>query len=355
MNAQGYQRPLARLPALPAGLGVGEERLPEAGRILERGETRGGGRLRLTPPKRSDGGKRAEHAADEEVARAVALALVRHDTIVRMLVCTLGDLTLDVIVRLEGAFVPGDDSAATTHVGAGGQAANVAAWAAALGAEARLITKRGDDHTATLALADVSARGVDVVGPVTSERGGVVVSVVGGSEERSMLTDRGPAPWLRAEEVDVGWLRGAAVLHVSGYALLEGPIAEAGARAVGAAQAQRARISVDLASAEGIREFGPELVAARLRQLAPDILFAGERELDALGAEPACGMLVVKHGAGGLTVRHDGVEERHDAPSVDVVDPTGAGDALAAGMLVGGIELGLEAAARCLATMGAMP
>lgn len=272
-----------------------------------------------------------------------------------MLVCTIGDLTLDVIVRLEGTFVPGDDSAAVTHVGAGGQAANVAAWVATLGAEARLITKRGDDHAAEMALADVAARGVDVVGPVAPERGGVVVSVVGDDEERSMLTDRGPAPWLRAEELDVGWLRAADVLHISGYAMLNGPIAEAGAKAAGAVRAQGGRITVDLASAEGIRGYGPERVASRLRQLQPDVVFAGEGELAALGELPAAGTLVVKHGAGGLTIRREEAEERHVAPTVKVVDPTGAGDALAAGFLVGGVELGLEAAARCLATMGSMP
>jgi sugar/nucleoside kinase (ribokinase family) len=38
-----------------------------------------------------------------------------------------------------------------------------------------------------------------------------------------------------------------------------------------------------------------------------------------------------------------------------VVDTTGAGDALAAGMLVGGVEVGLAAAARCVAQLGAMP
>ena len=37
------------------------------------------------------------------------------------------------------------------------------------------------------------------------------------------------------------------------------------------------------------------------------------------------------------------------------VDSTGAGDAFAAGYLVGGVELGLQAAARAVATMGAMP
>jgi sugar/nucleoside kinase (ribokinase family) len=37
------------------------------------------------------------------------------------------------------------------------------------------------------------------------------------------------------------------------------------------------------------------------------------------------------------------------------VDTTGAGDALAAGFLIGGPELGLDAAARCCAKLGAMP
>ena len=272
-----------------------------------------------------------------------------------MLVCTLGDLVLDVIVRLEQPFSPGDDTQAVTHVGPGGQAANVAAWAAALGAESRLIAKRGSDAVSGLIASELERRGVELAAVVVEDRGGVVVSVSGGSDERSMLTDRGPSPELRAEEIDVGWLRGCDVLHLSGYALLHGPIAEAGAKAAGAARAQGARISVDLASAVGIREYGPDRVLARLRQLEPDVVFAGDSELDAVGAEPAAATLVVKHGPGGVTVIAGPAREEHAAIQVDVVDPTGAGDALAAGFLVGGIEVGLEAAARCLVTLGAMP
>jgi len=37
------------------------------------------------------------------------------------------------------------------------------------------------------------------------------------------------------------------------------------------------------------------------------------------------------------------------------VDSTGAGDALAAGWIVGGPDLALEAAARCVQHLGAMP
>ena len=39
----------------------------------------------------------------------------------------------------------------------------------------------------------------------------------------------------------------------------------------------------------------------------------------------------------------------------EAVDTTGAGDAFAAGYLVGGPELALEAAARCVAQLGSMP
>src|SRR5581483_7676400 len=73
-------------------------------------------------------------------------------------ICTLGDALLDVVVRLDEALAPGDDVTATTRTGAGGQAANVAAWAAALGAEARCVCKRGDDPAGTLVAAELEAR-----------------------------------------------------------------------------------------------------------------------------------------------------------------------------------------------------
>ena len=256
-----------------------------------------------------------------------------------MLVCALGDLILDVIVRLDRPLAGGDDTLATARLAPGGQAANVAAWAVELGARGRLVTKRANDEAGRLLAAELEQRGVEAAGPVVDGRTGVVVSLVEPGGERSMASDRGAGAELRPEELEDGWFD-CNVLHVSGYALA---LAE---RAAEAARARGARVSVDLSAESLIDDTFREL----LRRVAPDIVFATEREAAAAGAVPGA-ILVVKLGPRGLAV--DG--EEFPARAVDAVDSTGAGDALAAGFLVGGPELGLEAAARCVAQVGAMP
>ena len=120
-----------------------------------------------------------------------------------MRVTTLGDLLLDVIVTTAEPLVTGDDRPATTLVGAGGQAANVAAWVAALGGSARFVGKRGDDAAGELVGAELRAYGVDVVGPVEGGTG-VVVSIAAAGE-RTMASDRGSAPELTVGELHADW------------------------------------------------------------------------------------------------------------------------------------------------------
>ena len=269
-----------------------------------------------------------------------------------MLVCALGDLLLDVVVRTDESSGPEAEGNAETRVGAGGQAANVAAWAASLGAEARFVGKRAADGAGELVARELSGRGVELVGPVDADgRNGVVVSLVDAAGARTMLSDRGVAPELRAEDLDVRWFGGCEWLHLSGYSLFRRPIEEAAAKAAGAVQAQGGSVSVDLSSAAGIRSYGPERLLSRLELLRPDVVFANEGELAAIGAEPPRKTLVVKRGADGFTV--DG--SSYPALATEIVDTTGAGDALAAGYLVGGPEAAAEAAARCVAKLGAMP
>jgi ribokinase len=270
-----------------------------------------------------------------------------------MLIVTLGDALLDVIVRPDEPLTTGADAGATTRAGAGGQAANVAAWTVALGGQARCVAKRGDDPPGRLIAAELDHCGVELTGPL-GERTGVVVSLVGMDGERTMASDRGSAAELDARELDPEWFA-CDVLHISGYALLAAPIDAAALRAAKLARARGARVSVDLSAWTLIRAYGPPAFRERLQALAPDLIFANEPEWEIVGA--AYGLAptaVVKRGARGLLVVGD---ERTELPahSGEVVDATGAGDALAAGYLVGGPELAVEAAARCVAKLGAMP
>ncbi|HEX6491204.1 MAG TPA: carbohydrate kinase family protein [Gaiellaceae bacterium] len=274
-----------------------------------------------------------------------------------MTLCTLGDLLLDVIVRLEQPLERGTDASAETLTGAGGQAANVAAWAAALGAEARFLGKRGDDPAGALAAGELAQRGVTVLGPVVPGRNGVVVSLVGRDGDRAMASDRGVAPEFEAAELEPAWLDGCSHLHLSGYSLMSAPIETAALRAAELVRERGGQLSADLASASVIRAFGAERLRARLAMLGPELVFANEQELRELGGPSggAATTWVVKRGVAGCSVLEAGRKTEYPALPAEVLDTTGAGDAFAAGYLVGGIELALQSAARCVAALGAMP
>ena len=99
---------------------------------------------------------------------------------------------------------------------------------------------------------------------------------------------------------------------------------------------------------EPIREFGAEALvreprAARARRDLRQRAGSSRRSADA----PAD--VVVKHGA---RLHGRRAQRAPRAGEAEVVDTTGAGDALAAGYLVGGPSSRLEAAARCVATLG---
>jgi sugar/nucleoside kinase (ribokinase family) len=273
-----------------------------------------------------------------------------------MSICVLGDVNLDVVVRLRGVVEAETDTPAATSVGAGGQAANVAAWITALGGQARLIAARAPDPAGELVTAELARRGVKVSGPVIPGRTGVVVSLSDSGRFRSMLTDRGVGPLLTAGALDERWLDGCDWLHLPAYSLVSEPVQGAAL----AAAARLPRLSVDLSSTAALREYGVSRFRALLARLRPRVVFANEAEAELTGGIDGCEM-VVKLGPGG--VRAGG--RLYSAPPVQAVDSTGAGDAFAAGYLVGTVtqglggagpvELGLRAAARAVATMGAMP
>jgi sugar/nucleoside kinase (ribokinase family) len=266
------------------------------------------------------------------------------------MMCALGDLLLDVIVRLEGPIAEDTDTYGRTRVGAGGQAANVAAWTAALGGRARLVGKRGGDPAGLLIKGELERRGVDVVGPEVESGTGTVVSIATPDGRRTMLSDRGVAADFRPDELDAGWLDGCEHLHLPAYSLLASPIRETSLAAARLASA----VSFDLSSTAAILATGVDQLRGVLAQVRPQIVFATEEEAALVGSLDV-ETFVVKRGARGCVVRGQGGEQEYPAEPAEVVDSTGAGDAFAAGFLLGGPELALQAAARCVAQMGAMP
>lgn len=278
-------------------------------------------------------------------------------------VACLGDVMLDVLVEAPRGLVADDDTPARITFAAGGQAANVATWVAALGGTAVVVGPRSA-HGHGLLVADALARsGVAVHGPSVGQPGAVVSIVEAG--RRSLASDAGDTSWLARLDPD-GWLAGADWLLISGYALLRATDPGRLVTLASDARAQGSRIAIDLASASMIEAFGADRFRWLWQSLEPAVVFANDAEWSATHPRgspfPASGfgtgggsVLALKHGARGTTFVIDGVSDFRPAPSGRVVDATGAGDALTAGFLVGGIELAMSTAARCVAQVGAQP
>jgi sugar/nucleoside kinase (ribokinase family) len=260
-------------------------------------------------------------------------------------VIVVGDLVTDVLVAHAGPIEVGTDTAAAITVGGGGQAANTAAWLARTGRPVTLISAVGDDPAGRERVAELTAAGVRCA--VRAHAGAVTGSVVvlAGPVERTMITDRGASLLLDPDDVTaaVSSVLSPGHLHLSGYPLLHDGSRPAGLAALAAAAAHGLTTSVDAASAGPLRSVGAQAFLTWVR--GTHLLLCNADEAGVLAgpgtaAEQAgrltayAGNVVVKQGAAGATwAARDGLLRSSAAPPVPMVDPTGAGDAFAAGLL----------------------
>ncbi len=270
-------------------------------------------------------------------------------------ILTLGDAAVDVIVEPEVDLRADDDVPAAIGLTPGGQAANVAAWCASFGAPTGVIAATGDDLPGDVVRQGLAIRGVEVLGPRLAGRTPVVVSIVGAAGQRTMVSDRGVSAQLAEDHINPDWFVDVEWLHLSGYALF-GPTGPAAAlAAAGLARAAGAAVSIDLSAATLLSALGPAATRDLIATTAARLVFANEAEAEVVGPLEVATTVVKRGAAGCRVITAGGVTDEQAAPAAVVRDTTGAGDAFAAGWLVGGMDLALDAARACVGLPGSMP
>ncbi|WP_376789981.1 carbohydrate kinase family protein [Thermoflexus sp.] len=257
----------------------------------------------------------------------------------------IGDVTVDLYLALPGLPEPGGDAHIQRMIlRAGGSAANTAAVAAALGLPTALIGAVGTDPMGEWARAQLAASGVDVRNVQRRHEAptSIITILVTPDGERTMLSYRGASCFATLREEDRARLRRAAVLHLSGYALLE----ESPLRCT-------AMTLLEEAAAHGLPcAMDPGLPACRMAPeavrealLRTSILLLTEKEAWILfGPDPQRGFeeapslrwIALKRGEHGCRLLgREGEDIAVPAFRVPVSDTTGAGDAFNAGFLFG--------------------
>ncbi|WP_066463050.1 PfkB family carbohydrate kinase [Sanguibacter suarezii] len=260
----------------------------------------------------------------------------------------VGLTTLDVIHRARRA--PGPDEKMTAErqdLAAGGPAANAAVVFAALGGRARLITALGDGPAASIARADLTAHGVEVVDLAQGtdlDLGISAIRVDVRTGSRSVLSMDAAAVDLPAPQDPAALVEGCEVMLLDGHHPRVATSLAAAAQQAGIpviidagrwkpvmtellARASTVIASADFRLADGAVPAAPSTSAV---PTTPEAMAgttdAGVQRATHRYTERAT-RWAVTHGAGAVTWWTDETSGEVDVPAVEAVDTLGAGDA----------------------------
>jgi sugar/nucleoside kinase (ribokinase family) len=251
-------------------------------------------------------------------------------------------------------------------MGAGGCAANVAVVLSKLGVSSRVVGKVGRDSFGDFVTSSLEGFGIDVSFIGRSETMGTAKTVIVpvAAEDRRYIHTVGANADLTGQDFTPGAMTGIDVVYLGGYLVLPGLTTAAVVELFEAAHRAGARTLLDVvlpgdtqASMDDLRAVLPS-VDLFLPNDDEASHLTGEHDPERQAAvfnEAGAETVVITMGGDGLLVRTATDTRRVPARGVDVVDGSGAGDAFAAGLIVGILEgWPLERSLRFASEVGAL-
>ena len=257
----------------------------------------------------------------------------------------VGDLNLDITVTIRDRLAIGSDTAGTVELHGGGSAANVAVWAARSGAAVRFIGVIGDDATGTFLVEELGAHGVDVnVIRRGSTRTRSIAAIVDADGERSLVSDLDSLLYPSIDDFDPEWLDRTDWMHLTGYTYIAEHSRGLFAHITAEARRRGIRYSIDPSAAQLLRS-NCNRDAVIDAFTGASVLFPNHDEATYLSGRhdpfeaaetllEIAAVVVVTLGARGVAIASRGEPVIEvPAPSIEIVNTLGAGDAFAAGFL----------------------
>jgi len=281
-------------------------------------------------------------------------------------VLLFGDINIDTVWPVSEFPTPGRDAyAKSVSVGIGGAVVNTAIVLDKLGLRTGLLAGIGKDIWATKAaetlnLTNINQAYIKVKPEITT---GLIFLIITPDGERTMYSCRGANVQYDAADVEEEAIRKAAMLHISGYALVESPQKYAAWRAIEQAKKHQIPISLDtgldpaIHNSQDLCRLIPELTicVTGLKETAELFGIFNPEEAAAhllrLGVKTAA----IKLGEKGSFIATNKESFHCPAFVVDAVDTTGAGDSFTAGLIYGWSNgMSLKATALTGSLLGAL-
>lgn len=278
----------------------------------------------------------------------------------------LGDINVDTVWPVPEFPIPGRDGL-VPQVSAeiGGAVVNSAFVLDHLSQQVSLLGCVGNDIWAEKVRQDLVATniGQSTIIEKPASATGLTFIIVTPDGERTMFSHRGANTLLDPSDIKEDIFKEAALLHLSGYALLEPPQKDAAWKAVELARKYHVPVSLDTGLDPVVRN--PEEVRRLLSDLT--ICITGPQEIavlyenhtldEAVGEMIAQGVqqVAVKMGGKGCQVYSKNENKALPSFHVNAVDSTGAGDSFTAGFLYGWAKgMSLSASAVLASALGAL-